>query len=67
MEKIIRILMERDGISREEAVSIVKDVKEMMEECNYDPAECEEIFEMELGLEPDYMPSLIFGKTTNFF
>ena len=32
MEEIVKILMERDGNTREEALSIIEDVKEMMEE-----------------------------------
>lgn len=61
MEEIIKIIMKRDGNTREEALSIIEDVKEMMEECNYDPEECENIFETELGLEPDYIPAFLFG------
>ena len=60
MEEIVKILMERDGNTREEALSIIEDIKEMMEECDYDPEECENIFETELGLEPDYIPRFLF-------
>ena len=60
MEEIVKILMERDGNTREEALSIIEDIKEMMEECDYDPEECENIFETELGLEPDYIPGFLF-------
>ena len=61
MEEIIKILMKRDGMSREEALELLEDVKEMMEEVSYDPEECENIFETELGLEPDYIPAFIFS------
>lgn len=61
MEEIVKILMKRDGISREEALELLEDVKEMMEEVSYDPEECENIFETELGLEPDYIPGFLFG------
>ena len=61
MEEIIKIIMKRDGNTREEALSIIEDVKEMMEECDYDPEECEDIFMSELGLEPDYIPAFLFG------
>ena len=61
MNTIVNILMKRDGMSREEALSIIEDVKEMMEEVSYDPEECENIFETELGLEPDYIPVFLFG------
>lgn len=60
MEEIVQILMKRDGVTKEEAVSTVRAVIEMMEVCNYDLMECEEIFMSELGLEPDYIPSLLF-------
>ena len=61
MEEIVKILMKRDGISREEALELLEDVKEMMEEVSYDPEECENIFETELELEPDYIPGFLFG------
>lgn len=61
MDKIINILMKRDGITREEALELIGEVKDMMEECNYDPDECEEIFMSELGLEIDYIPYFLFG------
>lgn len=61
MDKIINILMKRDGITREEALELIDEVKDMMEECNYDPDECEEIFMSELGLEIDYIPYFLFG------
>lgn len=62
MEEIIKILMKRDGMSREEALELLEDVKDMMEEVSYDPEECENIFETELGLEPDYIPGFLFGS-----
>ena len=61
MEEIVKILMKRDGMSREEALELLEDVKDMMEEVSYDPEECENIFETELGLEPDYIPGFLFG------
>lgn len=54
--------MKRDGMSREEALELLEDVKGMMEEVSYDPEECENIFETELGLEPDYIPAFYFVK-----
>lgn len=60
MEEIIKILMKRDGMPREEALELLEDVKDMMEEVSYDPEECENIFETELGLEPDYIPGFLF-------
>lgn len=60
MNTIVNILMKRDGMSKEEALDLLEDVKEMMEEVSYDPEECENIFETELGLEPDYIPAFLF-------
>ena len=60
MNTIVNILMKRDGMSREEALELLEDVKDMMEEVSYDPEECENIFETELGLEPDYIPAFLF-------
>lgn len=60
MNEIINILVQRDGITKAEAFDLVKEVKNMMEECNYDPEECENIFASELGLEPDYIINLLF-------
>ena len=61
MEDIVNILMKRDGISKEEALELLEDVKDMMEEVSYNPEECENIFETELGLELDYIPAFLFG------
>ena len=61
MNAIVNILMKRDGMSKEEVLDLLKDVKGMMEEVSYDPEECENIFETELGLEPDYIPAFLFG------
>lgn len=56
---VVDILMKRDGISREEAESMVEEVRQMMEDCNYDPFECDDILRTQLGLEPDYIFEII--------
>lgn len=58
MNKIVKIIMKRDGYDYEEAKSIALDVKNMMDDCD-DSEEAIEIFEEELGLEPDYIPYLL--------
>ena len=58
-KRIIKILMERDGIDEDEARELVDEVREMMADCEYDPTECENIMYEELGLEPDYIFDLI--------
>lgn len=52
--------MEREGLFREEAEDRLNEVREMLEECNYDPEESEEIISSELGLEPDYIMDILF-------
>lgn len=61
MEKIIEILMRRDGNTRSEAEARCKEVRDMLEDCNYDPEESEEIFMSEFGLEIDYMVEFLLG------
>ena len=54
MEKVIRILMERDGMTREEAIELIEDTKsEILDSTNV--LEADEIIECNLGLEPDYI------------
>lgn len=52
MEEIIKILMRRDGMTREEAKELIEEVQEAILD---DPDNGCEIFESELGLEPDYL------------
>ena len=61
MKKIIKILMERDGLTEQEAKDMVQDVKQMVEHsiAQGDYEEAEEIFLSELGLEIDYMVNLL--------
>ena len=57
MEKIIRILMRRDEMTRNEAEELVKDtmreVRSAIEAGDYNLAE--DLFMGDLGLEPDYL------------
>lgn len=57
MEKIIRILMRRDEMTRNEAEELVKDtMSEVMDAIEAgDFSLAEDIFEGDLGLEPDYL------------
>ena len=55
MNKIVKILMERDGIDKSTAQSMIDNAREAMCACNYDPIECEDIMQDELGLELDYL------------
>lgn len=59
--KVVQILMERDGMSESDARELINEVQEMMFEAidagSY--VEAEEIFQDELGLEPDYIFNII--------
>ena len=57
VNNIVRILMERDGLSKEEATERVEEVREMISEA--DPWEAEDILADELGLEMDYIFDII--------
>lgn len=61
MEKVLDILMKRDGLSKEEAEIVIDDVKNQIEEAIEEGRifDVEEIILSELGLEPDYMEELI--------
>jgi hypothetical protein len=62
MNRVVNILMKRDGYSKEEAIEIVNDCREEMNEAiahgDYDLAE--DILAGDLGLEPDYIMDILF-------
>ena len=55
--KVVEILMRRDGMTREEAEERVQEVREMLVEASV--CEAEDILIDELGLEMDYIFDLI--------
>ena len=55
-EKVIQILVDRDGIDREEARMLIN---ETIDEIIQNPMEADEIIMDYLGLEPDYLEYLI--------
>lgn len=55
MNKIIDILVKRDGITREEAQEMIERVQDMI---ILNPMEAIEIIQDELYLEPDYLEDL---------
>ena len=55
--EVVRILMKRDDLTREEAEERVNEVREMLSEA--DPWDAEEILADELGLEMDYIFDII--------
>lgn len=58
MERIINILMERDGLSRKEAISLIEQTKDMILETE-DIWDADAVLMEQLGLEPDYIADLL--------
>jgi hypothetical protein len=62
MRRVVKILMERDGYSKEEAIEIVNNCREEMNEAiadgDYELAE--DIMACDLGLEPDYIFDILY-------
>lgn len=61
MERIIQILIERDGMTREDAKALVRETREMILEAasNGDFMECDQIMADQLGLEPDFIMDIL--------
>ena len=59
MTELVKVLMNRDDITEEEAEDRIAEVKRLFEECNYDIEECEDILANELGVELDYLFDII--------
>lgn len=55
MNRVIEILMERDGVSRKEAKALVLETRDMIYQCDGDVIEAEDIMLNQLGLEMDYI------------
>lgn len=62
MNRVVSILMKRDGITEAEAKEMLNDCREEMNEAiaygDYDLAE--DILAGNLGLEPDYIMDILF-------
>ena len=59
MNRIIKILMERDGMSEQEARDLFKEARDEILMLD-NPFEAEDIMSEYLGLEPDYIEDLLF-------
>ena len=59
MNRIIKILMERDGMSEQEARDLFKETRDEILMLD-DPFEAEDIMSEYIGLEPDYIEDLLF-------
>lgn len=62
MQEVIKILMWRDGLSKADAVSLIRETRSACETAMAagHTEEVEEIFTEMLGLEPDYIPDVLF-------
>lgn len=63
MNHIVKILMDRDEITQEEAQAMVDECRQHLEDEAVSAGDielAEEIIAEELGLEPDYMMDLLF-------
>lgn len=58
MNRVVKILMKRDGMSYKEALELVKETAEEIIE-NGSPIEADEIILANLGLEPDYIMDIL--------
>lgn len=62
MNRVVSILMNRDGYSKEEAIEIINDCREEMNDAiadgDYNLAE--DILACDLGLEPDYIFDILY-------
>lgn len=58
MKEVIKILMERDGISEEEARALVKETSDEIMMLD-DPCKADEVIMDYLNLEPDYISEIL--------
>lgn len=59
MNRVVEILINRDGMTEDEANRELDSVRTMIESCNFDPVESENIIREELGLELDYLIDIV--------
>jgi hypothetical protein len=53
MNKVVKILMERDGMEKQDAIEMVQETRDAILSC--DPFDADDVLRCELGLEPDYL------------
>lgn len=59
-ERVIDLVCQRDGCSAKEAERLIAQAISEMEDCGYDPYECEDIMLNVLGLEMDYIFDILY-------
>lgn len=57
--EVVRILMERDGDTKDEALHRIEECRKVAKECEYAYDDVEDILAEELGLEMDYAFALL--------
>jgi hypothetical protein len=57
---VIGLICRRDGCSAKEAEKLIGQAVSEMEDCGYDPCECEDIMMNILGLEMDYIFDILY-------
>lgn len=57
---LIKVLMESEDMTREEAIAYRKEMRERLFEAMEEGEDPHEIIQDEYGLEPDYLEGLIF-------
>lgn len=58
MNRVVKILMERDGMSQEEATGLVEDTAAELADCT-NVLDADDIIACNLGLEPDYIMDIL--------
>lgn len=59
MNRVVEILMKRDGVSEEEARTLIRETRDELIMLD-NPFEADEIIENYLGLEPDYLEDILY-------
>lgn len=60
MKEIIQILMDRDGMTRKEAVNLINETATLIFEAVHEGSDPEDVLMDMLGLEPDYIDAFLF-------
>jgi len=60
VDSIKSVLMERDGMSEEEAKSLIQEAREGLFRRLYEGKDAHDICEEYFGLEPDYLDELMY-------
>lgn len=59
MNELVKILMERDGLTERQAISLLQEAKTAILEAIAEGDDPQEVWDDYVGLEPDYIPCLL--------